>query len=35
MENMRNKYIFAPFDKAANNVIAIYQLYYGDALNCF
>ena len=32
MEKLHSKYVFAPADKAANNVIVIWQIYYVDVL---
>ena len=32
MERLHNKYVFAPADKAANNVIIIWKKYYVDVL---
>ena len=33
MEKLHSKYVFAPVDKAANNVITIWKRYYVDVLN--
>ena len=32
MEKLHSKYVFAPADKAANNVIIIWKIYYVDVL---
>ena len=32
MERLHSKYVFAPADKAANNVIIIWKRYYVDVL---
>ena len=32
IENFHSKYVFAPSDKAANNVIIIWKRYYVDSL---
>ena len=32
MEKLHSKYVFAPFDKAANNVIIIWKRYYVEVL---